>query len=73
MDTEPNYQRIAKRYFEETKGYVNADDPAYVSMLKPGQISAFDDYFKLYGKEFGLDWRLLASVAYHESRFATNT
>ena len=73
MDTEPNYQRIAKRYFEETKGYVNADDPAYVSMLKPGQISPFDDYFKLYGKEFGLDWRLLASVAYHESRFATNT
>lgn len=72
VNRQPNYQRIAKRYFEETKGYVTADDPAFVSILKPGQISPYDVHFKKYGAQFGLDWRLLASVAYHESTFNTD-
>lgn len=73
IDTAPNYQRIAKRYFEETKGYIIGSSSAYVAILKPGQISPFDAYFKHYGEQLGVDWRLVASVAYHESHFTTDT
>ncbi|MDD3789567.1 MAG: transglycosylase SLT domain-containing protein, partial [Petrimonas sp.] len=66
---EPTYQRITKRYFEEAKGYSADERPTLVQILGPGQISPFDNYFKKYGKEYGLDWRLLASVAYQESNF----
>lgn len=68
---EPIYLQITKRYFEETKGYSSNDRPSYVTILGPGQISPFDIYFKQYGKQFNLDWRLLASIAYHESSFNT--
>ncbi len=37
--------------------------------LGGGKISEYDDYFKIYAEQFGWDWRLLASVAYQESRF----
>ncbi len=69
VNAEPTYQRITKRYFEEAKGYSADERPTFVQILGPGQISPFDNYFKKYGKEYGLDWRLLASVAYQESNF----
>ena len=34
-----------------------------------GAISPYDDYFKKYAKEINWDWRILASIAFHESRF----
>ncbi len=34
-----------------------------------GQISPFDSLFQIYAPQIGWDWRLLASLAYHESRF----
>lgn len=34
-----------------------------------GAISPYDDLFKEAGRETGIDWRLLAAVAYSESRF----
>ncbi|MCA9555237.1 MAG: transporter substrate-binding domain-containing protein [Myxococcales bacterium] len=34
-----------------------------------GKISPYDDLFKEASKETGIDWRLLAAVAYSESRF----
>ncbi len=34
-----------------------------------GAISPYDDLFKLYAKELNWDWRMLASMAYHESGF----
>lgn len=67
----PNYLQITKRYFEEAKGYSSDDRASFVTILGSGLISPFDDYFKQYGKQFGLDWRLIASVAYHESSFNT--
>ncbi len=70
-NAEPNHLRINKRYFEEAKGFSHEDRPSYVEILGAGAISPFDIYFKKYGKEFGVDWRLLASVAYHESSFDT--
>lgn len=64
----PSYRRIAKRYFEEAKGFSYMANQS-VSFLGQGQISLYDEYFKKSGKEFGIDWRLLASVAYYESTF----
>lgn len=65
----PNYLRLTKRYFEEAKGFHSDNQSTFVTMLAPGQISPWDQYFKHYGKEFGIDWRLLASVSYNESTF----
>lgn len=36
-----------------------------------GAISPYDEYFKKYAKEINWDWRMLASIAFHESRFDT--
>lgn len=66
---EPNYLRLTKRYFEEAKGFHSDNRSTFVAMLAPGQISPWDEYFKRYGSQFGIDWRLLASVSYHESTF----
>lgn len=70
-NAEPSFFRITKRYFEEAKGYSPADRPSYADILGNGRISPFDDFFKKYGRQFGLDWRLIASVAYQESTFDT--
>ncbi len=69
VNVEPTYQRITKRYFEEAKRLADGGLSSLVIFLRPGQISSFDNYFKKYGEEFGIDWRLLASIAYHESSF----
>lgn len=37
-----------------------------------GQLSPYDELFRLYSKRYGLDWRLMAAQAYQESRFDTN-
>lgn len=34
-----------------------------------GAISPYDSFFKKYAQEINWDWRLLAAVAFHESRF----
>lgn len=69
--SEPAFLRIIKRYFEETKGYSDSGRPPYREISGHGVISPFDSYFKRYGKESGIDWRLLASVSYQESTFDT--
>lgn len=70
VNIRPTYRQITKRYFEEAKGY-SYNQATFVSILAPGQISPFDAFFKQYGKEFGIDWRLLASIAFYESTFNT--
>lgn len=37
--------------------------------ISGGNISIYDDYIKEISEEYGWDWRLIASVIYHESRF----
>lgn len=67
--SEPSFLRIIKRYFEETKGYSDSGRPSFREISGHGVISPYDSYFKRYGKESGIDWRLLASVSYQESSF----
>lgn len=68
---EPVFLRIMKRYFEETKGFYEEDRFSYSEILGPGMISPFDIYFRQQSERLGLDWRLLAAVAYQESTFRT--
>lgn len=59
------YKAITKRYFELSK------NPIIIPMseVKNGVISPYDHLFKKYASRIGWDWRLLASIAYQESRF----
>ncbi|MDR1517033.1 MAG: transglycosylase SLT domain-containing protein [Dysgonamonadaceae bacterium] len=65
----PNYRRISKRYFEEAKGFSVSPKQSYLTFLKAGQLSPYDEQFKKAGEEFGIDWRLLASISFFESTF----
>ena len=64
----PRYRSITKRYFEMSK--LPGDEP--VPLLGTNQISRFDSLFKKYATEIAWDWRLLASIAFQESKFYTD-
>ncbi|MDR0507640.1 MAG: transporter substrate-binding domain-containing protein [Dysgonamonadaceae bacterium] len=59
------YRAIIKRYFEMSK--LPGDAPAPIISNKA--ISVHDKYFKQYAPKIPWDWRLLASIAYQESKF----
>jgi membrane-bound lytic murein transglycosylase F len=65
--TRPRYKAIMKRYFEISKQSGNELFP----VLSNNQISPYDSLFKKYAKKIDWDWRLLASIAYQESKFDT--
>jgi membrane-bound lytic murein transglycosylase F len=59
--------RLYRKYFQEAslarpRGFV-------LPKVGPGAISAYDSLFKLYAPQLDWDWRMLASIAYHESHF----
>ena len=58
---------INKRYFESSK---QMSENAILSITE-GRISPYDEIFKKEAKIIDWDWRLLAAMAYHESRFDT--
>jgi membrane-bound lytic murein transglycosylase F len=62
------YKAIIKRYFEMSK--MPGDEPA--PLMGPNQISLYDPFFKEYAKQINWDWRLLASIAFQESKFHTD-
>lgn len=41
--------------------------------IPEGAISPYDELFKKFAPEIGWDWRLLASIAFHESTFDSTT
>lgn len=59
--------RLLKRYFELSK----ENDTGFSLDFSKGKISPYDNIFKKYAGEIGMDWRLLASQGYHESHFDT--
>ncbi|TAJ06671.1 lytic transglycosylase F [Marinilabiliaceae bacterium JC017] len=61
------YNRIYKKYFlnKRSKHIVDA---GYHS-IKGGQVSEFDDIIRKESEKYALDWRLIASIIYQESRF----
>lgn len=61
---------MMKRYFEELKWIPESKTYNYENYIKKkGDLSPFDDLFKDEAKRIGWDWQLLASIAFHESRF----
>jgi membrane-bound lytic murein transglycosylase F len=63
----PTYSYISKKYFE--LGQVSHNYQKDRASLDGKNISMYDSFFKSAAKKVGLDWRLLASVAYQESKF----
>jgi membrane-bound lytic murein transglycosylase F len=66
----PQYKAIVKRYFEWGK----RSPLGYEKRLNvpKGHITPYDSSFQKYAGDINWDWRLLASVAYQESRFHTS-
>jgi membrane-bound lytic murein transglycosylase F len=60
------YNVLKKQYFENKR----VIDTAHTADARAtGHISPYDDIIKKRSQEYGLDWRLMASQAYQESRF----
>lgn len=63
----PIYRFIYRKYFE--LGKYTQDYMSDNARLDGKRISSFDEIFKKEGENVGWDWRLIASVAYQESKF----
>lgn len=57
------------RYFKANSRYAARARNLEYRADADGAISPYDELFKQMAKETGIDWRLLAAVAYSESRF----
>lgn len=64
------YKFITRKYFEQPKFAIAAESS--FAALNGTRISQFDDIFKRAGEKSGWDWRLIASIAYQESKFNPN-
>ena len=70
-DDTPIYKSITKKYFELSKQLFEGDYEIPKNLPK-GSISIYDDLFKKHAKDSKYDWRFLAAICYHESRFLNN-
>ena len=62
---------LYQRYFVDRAGYRQRVESEYLTS-ETGQLSDYDDLLRRYSREIGWDWRLLASLAFQESRFDPN-
>jgi membrane-bound lytic murein transglycosylase F len=62
---------LKSRYFDDPDRFLKHRS-AQLSLSRKGRISPYDSFFRAAGEETGVDWRLLAAQAYHESRFQPN-
>jgi membrane-bound lytic murein transglycosylase F len=61
------YTSLYNKYYRNPRGVFLAK--SIMHSQGGGRVSAYDHYFKRYAEMIGWDWRLLASLAYQESRF----
>lgn len=61
----PEAKAAVRRYFEATRRVHHGT----ILSVEEGKISHYDEFFRLYAKDIGWDWRLLAALAYTESNF----
>lgn len=61
------YQRIYNRYFHNSRSAHLVNTKFHST--KGGRISVFDDLIREESKRHEMDWRLIASIIYQESRF----
>lgn len=62
------FQSIYQKYFYPSRSTI-ADIQSSFNLGQGGEISAYDDLIKKHAKSIHVDWRLLAAIIYHESRF----
>ncbi|MDE5850142.1 MAG: transglycosylase SLT domain-containing protein [Muribaculaceae bacterium] len=73
-DEKDNEEELFKKYYRLSKLEIfdtpeeDLDDLKSMTFAN-GQISPYDHIFKEAGKKSGLDWRLIAAIAYVESNF----
>ncbi|MFN0032491.1 MAG: transporter substrate-binding domain-containing protein [Flavobacteriales bacterium] len=58
-----------KKYFRETETKAYPNMKWTLPTLPAGAISPYDSLFKLHAPSLGWDWRMLAAMAFQESRF----
>ncbi|MBR1476065.1 MAG: transglycosylase SLT domain-containing protein [Muribaculaceae bacterium] len=58
-----------RRYFEISRSAMPHDTIDLHPATPPGCISPYDSLFRVYSRQVGWDWRLLAAVSYTESAF----
>lgn len=64
----PIFNHLILKYYKNRKGYMLRSNSGFHSQYG-GRISIYDENFKAYATPAGWDWRLIASLAYQESRF----
>lgn len=70
-DNTPVYKAITKKYFELSKQLFEGDYELPENLPK-GVVSVYDDLFRKHAEGTKYDWRFLAAICYHESRFKNN-
>jgi membrane-bound lytic murein transglycosylase F len=64
----PFMENLYRRYFVDRRGYQARQVDEYLTS-ETGRLSSYDDLFVENAGSIGWDWRLLASMAFQESRF----
>ncbi len=64
------FNHLYYKYFESPRALERKESDFH--SLTGGRISKFDATIKEVSKKFGWDWRLIAAMIYHESRFNEN-
>ena len=72
MKQTTDYYVIYNKYFKNSKFYRRRIKSDFFS-LESGRISQYDDLIRQYADSAGLDWRLLSSQIYQESRLNPRT
>ncbi|MFN3650227.1 MAG: transglycosylase SLT domain-containing protein [Armatimonadota bacterium] len=60
--------QLYRKYFVDRRGYKERVESEYLTS-STGRLSPFDALLRQHAPAIGWDWRLLASLAYQESRF----
>lgn len=62
------YEKLCKKYFSPHSKVLSYTSP----QKRSKRISPYDRELKKYAKPLGIDWRLVASIIYQESKFQCN-
>jgi len=75
LQTEKTQKVVAKaykKYFGKEKVSLAYRGAFTLPSISGSQISAYDSLFRIYAKEIGWDWKMLAALVFQESRFNPN-